>query len=154
MVGQPNLDKATHCNCAILAVQVRLLPPFYISQQLSGIEHAVSTRSVRGSNPLWDAIYPFSSVGLEYLVTTQKAGSSSLSTDAICSINSIGRVSPLQGEGWRFESVIEHQYARLTEAAFGRVLKTLGTVMSRMGIDTSVWRHLQGCAELLQNISR
>ena len=45
-------------------------------------------------------------------------------------------------------------YARLTEAAFGRVLKTLGTVMSRMGIDTSVWRHLQGCAELLQNISR
>jgi hypothetical protein len=33
-------------------------------------------------------------------------------------------------------------------------LKTLGTVMSRMGIDTSVWRHLQGCAELLQNISR
>ena len=46
------------------------------------------------------------------------------------------------------------KYARLTEAAFGRVLKTLGTVMSRMGIDTSVWRHLQGCAELLQNISR
>ena len=31
-------------------------------------------------------------------------------------------------------------YAKLTEAAFGLVLKTMGTVMSRMGIDTSVWR--------------
>ena len=35
-------------------------------------------------------------------------------------------------------------YARLTEAAFGRVLKTLCTVMSRMGIDPSVWRQLTG----------
>jgi hypothetical protein len=47
-------------------------------------------------------------------------------------------------EGWRFESVIEYQYAKLTEAALGLVLKTMGTVMSRMGIDTSVRRQLTG----------
>ena len=52
-------------------------------------------------------------------------------------------MTTLRRIGLRLSTLNYISYARLTEAAFGRVLKTLGTVMSRMGIDTSVWRHLK-----------